>query len=182
MTKDQLKRLCAGPRSYAKTLHIDQSYGDVPYMTHLDDVAYEVSRVTTDIEVLAAAYLHDILEDTEYKTEKVAEAFGPRVARWVELVTDPPGESRAVRKVKVNGRLAMIDVPDYPALIVKVGDRLANMRRAHDGEERKFLRMYAKEYETFRAATYRAGVCDVLWDELDDLARLAARFLETGTS
>jgi len=78
-----------------------RKYSGEPYWTHPAAVAALVSTVTADAEIIAAAYLHDVVEDTSVSLEEIREAFGDRVASLVENLTDvskPEHGNRAARK------------------------------------------------------------------------------------
>ena len=130
-----------------------------------------ISIVPDDPALRAVAYLHDVLEDTPVTFDMLAERFGSTIAEAVDLVTDPEGESRQVRKAKLHARLAGLTLvaPAPPlALHVKVADRLANVRACvRSGDDRLYV--YRREHLEFRPATFRPGLCDPLWSELDDL-------------
>lgn len=97
--------LLQGAKRYATEAHrrIDQrrKYTDRPYETHLKAVAKIVRSVVDDPEMLAAAWLHDVLEDTPATAEEIQRAFGPGVAGLVVELTDvsrPSDGNRALRK------------------------------------------------------------------------------------
>ena len=83
----------ADPRAFAIEAHGTQTYGKLPYVVHLDEVA---SILPSDPALRAVAYLHDVLEDTAVTFEMLAQRFGSTIAEAVELVTDPEGESVAI--------------------------------------------------------------------------------------
>lgn len=116
-------------RDMAIKAHGDQLYGDQPYMVHVDAVACLVEDMDSE-EALAVAYLHDTVEDTLLTVVDIEAAFGPLVARCVDLLTDPKGTNRKARKAVSYARLAAVDCmsPERLALVVKAADRLANVR------------------------------------------------------
>lgn len=158
-------------RAFAVDAHGDQLYGDVPYVVHLDEVV-EILRTKPDAdeELLAIGYLHDVVEDTEVTLPQVANCFGEGIMRCVDLLSDAPGRTRKERKAITYARLAEVgDGPDARALVVKVADRLANVRRSqHEGNAR-LLGMYRGEHPVFRAAARRSGVVCNWWSELDEV-------------
>lgn len=102
-----------------------------PYIEHL----LEATRVlveavgVTDIDVLRAAVLHDVVEDTPCTLDEVRERFGDRVATLVDWVTKPPrgeGQSREDARAAYLDRLR--SAPD-DAILVKLADRLSNVQR-----------------------------------------------------
>ncbi len=119
----------------------------------------------------AVAWLHDVLEDTGIEAEELRLRFGEAVSEAVDLVSDPPGKSRKIRKAALHRRLAATDAESEggrAALIVKAADRLANARASKANSPRK-LRLYRAEHSEFRDAVYRPGLCDRVWAELDGI-------------
>jgi guanosine-3',5'-bis(diphosphate) 3'-pyrophosphohydrolase len=101
-----------------------------PYLEHLLEAleALVVGAGVTDTDVLSAAVLHDIVEDTTASNAELAEQFGPRVAELVSWVTIPesgPGEDHADVKEATLGRLA---AAPKDAIMVKLADRLSNVQ------------------------------------------------------
>jgi (p)ppGpp synthase/HD superfamily hydrolase len=151
------------PREFAVAAHGAQRYGDGPYSVHLDAVA-----AIAGPEHEAVAYLHDVLEDTEADAAELALRFGAHVMACVVLLTDPEGPNRRARKALLHERLRRVGPELHAALVVKAADRLANVR-ASAANNPGLLAMYAGEHAEFRAAAYRAGLCDAIWAELDEL-------------
>ena len=92
-------------RKFATRAHqrIDQrrKYSDQPYDVHLEAVARLVAAATEDAEMIAAAWLHDVVEDTPATLEDVQREFGASVAALVRDLTDvsrPSDGNRAARK------------------------------------------------------------------------------------
>ena len=103
-----------------------------PYITHPMEAMAIVSTMTDDEEVLAAAVLHDTVEDTDATAEEITRLFGERVGRLVAAETEnkredlPPGATWEIRK-----RETIEDVRKAADLDVKriaLGDKLSNMR------------------------------------------------------
>ena len=98
-----------------------------PYINHPLALAsvLSVEAGVSDPEVIAAALLHDTLEDTETTASELREAFGERVAAMVEEVSDEPGladDERRRRQVEHAPRLSP------GARLVKLADKIANLR------------------------------------------------------
>ncbi|RJQ25427.1 HD domain-containing protein [Candidatus Parcubacteria bacterium] len=164
-------------REFAVKAHGSQMYGDLPYSAHLDAVASLARPYGLTCE--AIAYLHDVAEDTDTDHYDIWCEFGDPIAACVYLVTDPvttPGANRKVRKALANAKLNDVRIVGrYPeVLIVKACDRLANMLSCSQperfGGNPGLFKMYAREYEAFRAACWTPGLCDSIWAELDQLA------------
>jgi (p)ppGpp synthase/HD superfamily hydrolase len=158
-------------RANALAAHGDQRYGQHPYSVHLDDVVEILRQHTSDEATLIAGYLHDVVEDTPTPIEAIAHQYGELVAQCVTLLTDASGANRKARKAATYARLAAIagDAPEARALVVKTADRLANVRRSRMDKNHHMMDLYRGEYKAFREATFREGICDPLWAELDKL-------------
>jgi len=106
--------------------------GNKPYILHPMEVAAIVGTMTGDEETLAAAVLHDVVEDTEYCLEDIEAAFGRRVAALVSSETEdkrpemPPEASWRVRKEETLRTLA--ESGDIAVKMLWLGDKLSNMR------------------------------------------------------
>ena len=102
-----------------------------PYIVHPMEAVEIVATMTTDQELLAAAALHDTIEDTDVTYEQIRKEFGERVANLVHAESDqfPEGVSEEDswhdRKKAAIDRLA---ATSYDAKIVAMGDKLSNMR------------------------------------------------------
>ncbi|MFA3789502.1 HD domain-containing protein [Aliiglaciecola sp. SL4] len=162
MAKEQVKA-----REFAVKLHADQKYGKHPYSYHLDDVAAKAKAFGKDAEVIA--YLHDVVEDTSATIEDIEYQFGKLVADCVAVVTDEKGATRQERKKKTYQKMAKVTGETELALIVKVCDRLSNVKTSVKDQNSKMFSMYCREHDVFRTSAYRQGLCDELWQELDKL-------------
>jgi (p)ppGpp synthase/HD superfamily hydrolase len=123
-----------------------RKYSGEPYEVHLRDVAAIVATVTTDPRLIAAAWLHDVVEDTDATLADVEAAFGPDVASLVEDLTDvsrPHDGNRARRKEIDRQHLAQAR-PE--AKTVKLADIISNAPdiARHDAG---FGRVYIREAE-----------------------------------
>ena len=98
-----------------------------PYINHPIDVAAELAEVgVTDHEILAAALLHDTLEDTDATPEDLEREFGPRVRRLVEALTDDPNLTSRERKRLQLERAGGLETD---AKGIRIADKICN---AHD--------------------------------------------------
>ena len=115
--------------------------GKTPYILHPLEVSAIAGSMTQDQEVLAAAVLHDTIEDTPATIEEIRDLFGERIAALVAAETEdkradmPPAESWQIRKAESLEDLKNADDPGVK--IVWISDKLSNMR--------SFLRLYEKE-------------------------------------
>lgn len=96
-----------------------------PYINHPIEVASMLAEVgVTDAEVLAAALLHDTIEDTETTVEELSEVFGPRVAGIVAELTDDKSLPKATRKaLQIEHAPQLSDA----AALVKLADKTVNV-------------------------------------------------------
>ena len=138
-----------------------QTYGDgQPYNSeHLNEVAAVLrSFGFKDDVVQRVAYLHDIIEDTEWTSDLLLElGFDPDTVMAVEFCTNAEGENRKTRKTNTYERVQgwLGDQPPMRGtnlgVVVKWADRLANLRACHRDDNKDLLKMYSKEAATFRA-------------------------------
>ena len=105
---------------------------EIPYILHPLEVAAITSSMTTDERVLAAAVLHDTVEDTPVTIEEITEKFGKRVAELVSSETEnkrknlPPGDTWKIRKEESLEVLKKTKDTDIKR--IWLGDKLSNMR------------------------------------------------------
>jgi (p)ppGpp synthase/HD superfamily hydrolase len=121
-----------------------RKYTGEPYINHPAAVAEIVRSVPHTEEMLAAAWLHDTVEDTDTMPAEILESFGPGVALLVEFLTDvskPEDGNRATRKALDRGHIALA-VSD--AKTVKLADLIDNSKSIvkHDP---KFAKVYIQE-------------------------------------
>ena len=102
-----------------------------PYIVHPMEAVEIVATITSDQELLAAAALHDTIEDTEVTVEQIREAFGERVANLVHAERDQFTEGVSEEDSWHDRKQAAIDrlaAAPHDAKIVAMGDKLSNMR------------------------------------------------------
>lgn len=133
---------------FAEVEHYHQKYGDKPYTYHLGQVVSIVREYATEDReyVIAAAWLHDVLEDTDTTYCELGRKFGPTVANIVWACTGV-GNNRVARQRSILSKIGVF----YGAAIVKAADRLANMEEnLKTGNIRK-ANMYCEEFADFFA-------------------------------
>ncbi|MBQ5660884.1 MAG: bifunctional (p)ppGpp synthetase/guanosine-3',5'-bis(diphosphate) 3'-pyrophosphohydrolase [Lachnospiraceae bacterium] len=105
---------------------------DAPYILHPMEAAVIIGTMSDDQELIAAAALHDVVEDTDITIEEIEEKFGKRIKELVASETEdkradlPPTETWRIRKEESLEDLKNTD--DIGVLMVWIGDKLANMR------------------------------------------------------
>src|SRR6266446_4099371 len=158
--------------------HHDQlrSSGD-PYLTHLLEVAHILADMRLDATTLTAALLHDAIEDTEYPVSRIEERFGIEVARLVEGVTKigrlniMAPEARQAESVR---KMLLAMVNDVRVVLVKLADRLHNMRTLEYLEPGKQQRISRETLDIYSPIAHRLGM-GIIRGELEDLS---FRYLE----
>ena len=158
--------------------HRDQfrSSGD-PYVTHLLEVAHILADMRLDATTLAAALLHDVIEDTEFPISRIDERFGSEVARLVEGVTKigrlnmMAPEARQAENVR---KMLLAMVHDVRVVMVKLADRLHNMRTLEFLEVSKQQRIARETMDIYAPIAHRLGMA-LIKGELEDLS---FRYLE----
>lgn len=155
----------------AERLHegVQRKSGD-PYITHPLAVATICAEIGMDTTTIMAALLHDTVEDTEYSLDDLTNDFGPEVARLVDGVTKldkvalgAAAEAETIRKMIV----AMSQDPRV--LVIKVADRLHNMRTMRFLPPEKQQKKARETLEVIAPLAHRLGMATVKW-ELEDLA------------
>lgn len=160
-------------KAFALKAHGEQQHGSVPISQHLEAVAgkaeeevfkyFDAVKNKDTIEtILAAAWLHDTLEDTTVTYGEIHKEFGTNVAEVVYDVTDGSGKNRLERHLNTYYRTR----ENYPAIFVKMCDRWHNQKRSTEKAER-FMEMYHREYLYFKFALYIPGMYADFWKELD---------------
>ena len=159
--------------------HRDQfrSSGD-PYVTHLLEVAHILADMKLDATTLAAAILHDVIEDTEFPLSRLEERFGGEVSRLVEGVTKisrlnmMAPEARQAENVR---KMLLAMVNDVRVVMVKLADRLHNMRTLEYLDPSKQQRISRETMDIYAPIAHRLGMA-LIKGELEDLA---FRYLES---
>ncbi len=155
----------------AEERHAEQirKSGD-PYITHPLAVATILAELGMDTTTLIAALLHDTVEDTSYSLEQLTAEFGDEVAHLVDGVTKldkvvlgTAAEAETIRKMII----AM--ARDPRVLVIKVADRLHNMRTMRFLPPEKQARKARETLEVIAPLAHRLGMATVKW-ELEDLA------------
>ncbi len=141
-----------------------------PYITHPLAVATILAELGMDTTALVAALLHDTVEDTGYSLEQLTADFGPEVAHLVDGVTKldkvalgNAAEAETIRKMII----AM--ARDPRVLVIKVADRLHNMRTMRFLPPEKQARKARETLEVIAPLAHRLGMATVKW-ELEDLS------------
>jgi (p)ppGpp synthase/HD superfamily hydrolase len=130
--------------NFAVFMHGSQMYGYFPYIVHLSDVVRNIYLYNYDnVEMIAAGFLHDTVEDCNVPIEMIEARFGEQTAKLVNAVSGV-GANRKERKASMISKLQA-----YPkAIPLKMADRLSNIRNCVDFNPR-MLDMYKKEFDDY---------------------------------
>ena len=143
-----------------------------PYLVHPLEVADILADMRLDVVAIAAGLLHDIVEDTPNTIEKVRELFGEQVAHVVEGVTKLSGlqfSSSEERQAESFRKMLLAMVDDIRVILVKLADRLHNMRTLHHLPEDRRTRIAQETRDIYAPIAHRLGMSK-LKNELEELA------------
>src|SRR6202166_285594 len=137
------------------------------YIAHPLAVARVLADMEMDRATIAAALLHDVVEDTSLTSEQVNEKFGPEIAQLVEGVTKLtriPYQTKEDAQVENLRKMFMAMAKDIRVIIIKLADRLHNMRTLASlpADKQETIEIYAP-------IAHRLGIWKVKWD-LEDLS------------
>ena len=148
-----------------------RSTGD-PYIVHSINVASILSDMQLDIDTLVAAILHDVLEDTDTPREAIAKAFGEDVVVLVEGVTKLgklPFKSFEDYQAENLRKMFVVMAKDIRVVLIKLADRLHNMRTLGALRRDKQMRIAKETLEIYAPLAHRLGIYQVKRG-LEDLA------------
>ena len=157
----------------------------IPYIVHPIEAAAIVSTMTADPDMIAAAVLHDVVEDTDATVEEISFFFNERIARLVEAESEnkrkdlPPQETWMVRKMETLEFLRT--KADREAKILALADKLSNMRAIHRDQNTvgdKLWERFNEKDKSKHGWMYRqvanalSELSDTFaWQEYDELVR-----------
>ena len=148
-----------------------------PYLIHLLEVAHILADLRLDATTLTAALLHDVIEDTEFPVSRIEERFGAEVAHLVEGVTKisrlnmMAPEARQAENVR---KMVLAMVHDVRVVLVKLADRLHNMRTLESLDSAKQQRISRETLDIYAPIAHCLGM-GLIRNELEDLS---FRYLE----
>src|SRR5437667_1962421 len=157
----------------ARAAHRDQMRrsGD-PYIAHPLGVAMILADLGLDDVTLAGALLHDAVEDTSLTLDDLVADFGPDVGAIVDGVTKLDRlefDSKEAQQAATMRKMLVAMAKDVRVLLIKLADRLHNMRTIASLPEAKQRRIAQETLDIYAPLAHRLGVQDVKW-QLEDLA------------
>ena len=146
----------------------DRKYSGLPYIVHPMRVMTKVREVTGDENMLCAAVLHDVVEDTQATLKHVNQLFGPDISTLVEWLTDtakPEDGNRAQRKAIELSRLAKAPAAAQTIKLADLIDNASSITKADPG----FAKVYMREKEDLlKALTKGSKILQAeAWDLVD---------------
>ena len=147
LKEDPTGALVSMAKEFAKKAHETQvrKYTNEPYFVHCEEVAKTVAAVDNSTqEMIAAAYLHDTVEDTQVTLEQIRTLFGETVASLVEMVTDVSKKTDGNRAIRKKIDMEHIAKASPEGKTIKLADLISNSRSIVDGDP-GFAKVYLAE-------------------------------------
>jgi GTP pyrophosphokinase len=148
-----------------------------PYLVHPLEVADSLADMKLDVVAVAAGLLHDVVEDTLTTPERIYELFGKEIAHVVEGVTKIgaiPFSSSEERQAENFRKMLLAMVDDIRVILVKLADRLHNMRTLHHLPEERRIKIAQETLDIYAPIANRLGMSKVK----NELEELSFKYLE----
>ncbi|MEQ8173554.1 MAG: bifunctional (p)ppGpp synthetase/guanosine-3',5'-bis(diphosphate) 3'-pyrophosphohydrolase [Syntrophomonadaceae bacterium] len=158
---------------YALQAHTGQKrFSGEPYIIHPVEVALILTEIEMDVPSICAALLHDVVEDTDASYTNILGEFGEEIASLVDGVTKLSRidfKSREEAQAENLRKMFLAMAKDIRVILIKLADRLHNMRTLNFQPERKQKEIALETMEIFAPLAHRLGIFRFKW-ELEDLA------------
>ncbi|MBG9988054.1 bifunctional (p)ppGpp synthetase/guanosine-3',5'-bis(diphosphate) 3'-pyrophosphohydrolase [Aerococcaceae bacterium DSM 111176] len=185
LTAQEVIQLCQGYMSesnvnlvqkaleYATEAHKEQvRLSGEPYIIHPIQVAGILAQLKMDSDTVATGFLHDVVEDTEITLEEIAQEFSPTIAFLVDGVTKlgkVKFQSKEEQLAENHRKMLLAMSKDIRVIIVKLADRLHNMRTLAFQREEKQVEKSQEALDIYAPLADRLGMSSIKW-ELEDIS------------
>lgn len=157
----------------AEKSHEDQiRHSGEPFFTHPLAVTDIIADLGLDNTTLIAGILHDVVEDTDITIEEISQEFSPEIAKLVDGVTKLKNyefQSREEQQSESLRKMFLAMASDIRVVIIKLADRLHNMRTLKYQSENKQIEKAKETLEIYAPLAHRLGISTIKW-ELEDLS------------
>lgn len=171
-TNDEIRKITKAYEFAFKSHDGQVRKSDEPYIIHPVEVSINLANLNADVDTICAGLLHDVIEDCDVKGEELEGRFGLDVRKIVEGVTKLGKfsfSSKEERQAENFRRLIIAIAEDIRVVLVKMADRLHNMKTLDHMKQSKQLEIAQETLEIYAPLANRFGLGQMKW-ELEDLS------------